>query len=310
MALDEPTANPQNGVQKNLVPPLDPELFQPSPEALDFLKQTASKDEQELRSRVQEAQEEAYAKFPYPCIRGYHHVALFMSLNTIYPRVLELGKSDPEAVLLDIGCCMGTDVRKAVYDGYPASQVVGCELVAEFLTLGHKLYRDEDTCNIRFIQGDIFALQLPSSLQPTTPPVTSISQSTSLGDLLGRAAAIYTGALFHLFDESAQYALALRLAMLARKDKPSIIFGRHQGLPQAGPIEDSFMKARYAHSPESWVKLWKDVFTSVRGEGFAKEHVLVQAELKQSNAGSSWQAINFAMRSQHGVLYWSVEISP
>ena len=47
----------------------------------------------------------AYAKYPYPCIRGFYHIALFMSANVMYPRVLELGKSDPSAILLDIGCC-------------------------------------------------------------------------------------------------------------------------------------------------------------------------------------------------------------
>ena len=162
-----------------------------------------------------------------------------MSLNRIYPRVLELGKSDPDALMLDIGCCMGTDVRKAAFDGYPASQIVGCDLLPDFLALGHKLYEDTETCPIRFIRGDVFALDLPSPLQAVTPTSSPIS---SLNDLLGRVAVVYTGALFHLFDESTQYSMALRLALLVRQDKPSILFGRHQGLPQAGLIDDHYAR--------------------------------------------------------------------
>ncbi|KZV63372.1 hypothetical protein PENSPDRAFT_669731 [Peniophora sp. CONT] len=306
MPSDAPTVNAPTGFAENLIPPLDPDLFRPSPEALPFLKKTISHDEEEIRARVQDVQKDA--KFPYPCFRGFHHVALFMSSNAAYQRVLELGRTDPEAVLLDIGCCMGTDVRKATYDGYPASQIVGCELIPEFLALGHKLYADEGTCPIRFIQCDVFALDLPSPIQPVKlPPTTSIAQVASLNDLIGRVAAIYTGALFHLFDESSQLALALRLAILIRSDKPSIIFGRHQGLPQAGLMEDKFMKSRYAHSPESWIALWKQVFGTVRGEEFAREKVVVKAELALSDMASTRQAINFAMRSNF--LYWSVEIS-
>ena len=48
-------------------------------------------------------------------------------------------------------CSVGTGVRKAVYDGYPGSQIVCYELIPEFLAFGHKLYADEHTTPIRFI---------------------------------------------------------------------------------------------------------------------------------------------------------------
>ena len=145
--------------------------------------------------------------------------------------------------LLTPCCSVGTDVRKAVYDGYPGSQIVGYELIPEFLALGHKLCADEHTAPIRFIQGDVFATDIPSAIQSVMPLSTPISQVSSLGDLLGRVAVIYTGALFHLFNESTQHAPALRLALLARKDKPTIIFGQHLGLAQAGVIDDGFAKS-------------------------------------------------------------------
>ncbi|KZV63374.1 hypothetical protein PENSPDRAFT_758008 [Peniophora sp. CONT] len=303
----EPVVKPQKEIPKDLITPLDPQLYSPTPEALAFLKKTITPDETELRARVEEVQKEAYAKYPYPCIRGFHHIALFMSDNAAYPRALEIGKSDPSAFLLDIGCCMGTDVRKAAFDGYPGTQIVGCELVPEFLSLGHKLYADADTTPIRFIQGDVFSVKLPSPLGPVSPTTTPLPQVGSLDDLLGRVAVIYTGALFHLFDESTQHALALRLALLARENKPVIIFGRHQGQAQAGLIDDNFAQERYAHSPETWVELWKQVFTTVRGEEFARDKVSVKVHLDEKGYGKS---ISIAGRTQYGVLYWSVEITP
>ena len=44
------------------------------------------------------------AKYPYPCILGFHHVALMMSGNPIYHAVLESGKGG-KTQFLDLGCC-------------------------------------------------------------------------------------------------------------------------------------------------------------------------------------------------------------
>ncbi|VDC07017.1 unnamed protein product [Peniophora sp. CBMAI 1063] len=307
--IQDPTINHQGDIPKDLRTPLDPNLYNPTPEALAFLKQVISLDENEVRSRVEAVQEEAYDIYPYPCIRGFRYVAHFMSANAAYSRAIELGKADPSAILLDIGCCMGTDVRKAAYDGFPASQIVGCELQSEFIRLGKKLYGDAENTPIRFIQGDALALKLPTSAQSITPSTTPVREVAALDDLLGRVAVVYAGALFHLFDESTQHALALRLALLARQDKPALIFGRHQGQTQAGPIKDNFAQTldRYAHSPETWVALWKQVFTTVRGEEFARDNVAIK--FKYDDAGFSSDS-NIAGRTEFGVLYWSVEITP
>lgn len=38
-------------------------------------------------------------------------------------------------------------------------------------------------------------------------------------------------------------------------------------------------RVRYGHSPESFKKLWQDVFRALEGEDFVREHVVVDAEL-------------------------------
>lgn len=126
---------------------------------------------------------------------------------------------------------MGTDVRKLVHDGYPASNVLGCDLRQEFIDYGYELYSDKDKCAIRFFANDIFELPYPTSN-------TRAGETLSLASLTGQLTHIYTGALFHLFDEPTQYALALRLTTLLKRDSGAIIFGRHQGLETEGLIDD------------------------------------------------------------------------
>ena len=138
---------------------------------------------------------------------------------------------------------MGTDVRKLVHDGYPASRVLGCDLRQEYIDLGYTLYRDQDSCPIRFIASNIFDLPLtpPHSIPgvaAASPGQVDLKSITELSQLYGALTHIYTGALFHLFDEETQYGLAVRLALLLKKTPGAVIFGRHQGLEKEAYIDD------------------------------------------------------------------------
>jgi len=287
-------------------PTLDPSLLVFTPGQLDFLQHAIAPSEEEIRSRVEMVQNEAYAKHPYPCIYRFHHVSLMMSENDIYSRVLELGKADSEALLLDIGCCMGTDVRKAVFDGFPGSQIIACDLLPEFIMLGHKLYGDKGASSVHFITGDVFSLPRPEAVATPIPrSTTPLSDISSLSDLAGRVSFVYAGAFFHLFDEPTQHGLALRLAQLIRRGKPAILFGRHQGLENAGLIDDNLGRTRYGHSPGSWGRLWISVFKTVFGTDFVPEQVKVNAELKPTDMTGK----TFLGRNVNHMLYWSVEVA-
>lgn len=293
-------------VNATLVPPLDPSLFTPTDTDLAFLRLWISEDDGEIRRRTLEIQKEAYEKYPYPCIRAFHHVSLMMKANPIYPVVLEAGKTG-NTVFLDIGCCMGADVRKLVSDSYPASNVLGCDRRLEFIDLGHKLFRDRDSCPIRFLTSDIFDLSVPSAFNETlrsvheAPPLIRVDQ---LSQLLGSLTHIYTGALFHLFDETTQYAIALRVAYLLKRESGTIVFGRHRDLECEGMIDDHLGRIRYGHSERSWPLLWKRVFAEVEDAEFAENRVKVQAKLDAPFD----QHIPGTTRKGH-MLVWSVQIT-
>lgn len=137
---------------------------------------------------------------------------------------------------------MGTDVRKLVYDGYPASNIIGCDLRPQYFDFGHELFGDAGRCPIQFFADNIFDLPgiaTPLDLAPDSEMnVPDLASVTNLSQLRGTLTHIYTGALFHLFDEETQYALAVRLALLLKRSPGAIVFGRHQGLAKAGAIDD------------------------------------------------------------------------
>ncbi len=142
---------------------------------------------------------------------------------------------------------VGTDVRKLVRDGYPASQVLGCDLRPEYIQLGHELFGDAATCPIRFFTSNVFDLPLPSESNADSMPAPPDPAAVSdLPQLRGALTHIYTGALFHLFDEETQDGLAVRLVALLKRRPGAVIFGRHAGLVQEGYIDDHL--GRYAIS--------------------------------------------------------------
>lgn len=219
---------------------------------------------------------------------------------------------------------MGTDVRKLVADGYPASNVLGCDLRQEFIEYGYKLFKDKDHCTIHFFASDIFEVPYPLPTDQASAVLVDVSNIKDLKQLYGRVDHFYTGALFHLFDQSTQYALALRVAQLLKCTPGAIAFGRHQGLEEEGYINDHLARyavaivydqstlrvlrtannrKRYGHSPKSWPLLWKKVFSEIKSPEFAENKVVVEAKLSGSFAPDIFRA--------HGptnMLYWSVKI--
>jgi hypothetical protein len=213
--------------------------------------------------------------YPYPCIRYFHFVSLRMCINPIYSSILEAGKKGG-TIFLDIGCCsttflfvslhdnhmgsiMGTDVRKLVYDGYPASSVLGSDLREAYIEAGYKLLRDSKSCGIHFFSSELF--DIPVNLASTSAEIL-LSQIKVLWQLANRVTHLYVGALFHLFDEATQYAIALRMAIVLKRDSGGVIFGRHQGLANEGLIEDHLARYDYQVLCSGDCRYWLSIDTT------------------------------------------------
>lgn len=144
---------------------------------------------------------------------------------------------------------MGTDLRKAVLDGWPASRADGADLFPEFIDTGYQLWSDRSSCRIKFIQGDIFTLSSPTPT-PTSNTTFDLQKISYLCDLAGRVKYLFTGSVFHLFGEEKQKEMALNLVSLLKREPGSIMFGRHTGAAVKGAVPTS--RVYVASSAELW----------------------------------------------------------
>eukprot|EP00741_Cyanophora_paradoxa_P014005 tig00020723_g13519.t1 len=167
--------------------------------------------DQFLNAVCAKVQQHACQRFgsAFRCIQEGRFVWPRMSMHPDYSRVLEELRKDttPPPLLLDVGCCTGTDLRKLVLDGVPASALVGIELDDRFLELGYELFQDRGNANApRFYAMDFLA---------TRPPA----------NLLGAASHVYAGSVLHLLSETAVEAFVFRARSALRPG--GVFFGRN-----------------------------------------------------------------------------------
>ncbi|KAF7367620.1 hypothetical protein MSAN_00825500 [Mycena sanguinolenta] len=267
--------------------PLDDSFYKEDRAA--FIKEeTGIHDPEALKQHIIAVQKKAYALERFPCIRCFAFAWERISDLPAYEEVFKLGRERDGAILLDIGCCCGADIRKVARDGWPIENLIASDLCADFWDVGHELFcSTPETFPVAFLPGD--ALD-PNFLQPFTPVASayqitdfppSLSSLTSLTPLRGHLSAIHVSSVFHLFSEVQQTQLAHSLAGLLSPLPGSLIFGCHIGADERKP--------RFCHSLESWVTLWEEIF----GQGGVK----VEVELTKNVA---------SMRNDVSWLVWSV----
>ncbi|RPD58188.1 hypothetical protein L226DRAFT_511314 [Lentinus tigrinus ALCF2SS1-7] len=268
--------------------PLSEELYPlnaGTPRELAFWKsQTGIQDEEGLKKHIIKVQAEAHALFPYGCIVIFAFLYFRIPRIPGYDQLLKLGRGRPDAILLDVGCCFGTDARKAASDGWPATNIVATDLQPEFWDLGHKLFcSNNETFPATFIPGDVLDpthLEVapvsydPAEVKTLAPTLSSLS---SLNPLRGHVSAIHAGAFLHLFSEEQQTQVMRAFASLLSPEPGSMILGSQSGAREKGTHvvvtgRNGATVSQFAHSPESWKEL-------VEGHIFKKGTVKVEAVL-------------------------------
>ncbi|KAG0705675.1 hypothetical protein DFH29DRAFT_996553 [Suillus ampliporus] len=274
--------------------PLDESLYCPEPEEIAFFKrQTNIQDEVALKTHIIDVQKEAYKVAPYACIRGFEFMHPNISKLHIYDRILKRGSEG--AILLDIGSCLGIDVRKAIDDGFPANNIIASDIEEAFSELGRKLFKSSsEPCY--FISGDVFD---PAFLSVTWPAssvpedvMPDIQTLRSLNNLRGRVGVIHISKVFQSFDEEKQLELARALGGLLSCEPGSVICGNHAIALEKGIVHLTVLGVDityFCHSVESWTTLWDGVV-------FEQGQVMVETRTSTVDVGG----IGFCL------LHWSV----
>ncbi|KAF7367628.1 Methyltransferase ausD [Mycena sanguinolenta] len=279
--------------------PLDDSFYRVHPHLLPTTPLTASQDDKvalvreetgiqdpaALKQHIIAVQKRAYAVKSFLCIRYFRFAWEQISDLPAYKEVLKLGRERDGALLLDIGCCCGADIRKVARDGWPTEKLIAIDLFADFWDVGHELFcSTPETFPVAFLPGDVLdptflkpVVPLISATQLTDSSLPSLASLTSLTPLNGHLSVIHVSSVFHLLSEPDQIQLAHSLAGLLSPLPGSLILGYHiaQETAGLGPLDLNRTDVRrmFCHSPESWVALWEGIF----GEGMVK----VEVELKK-----------------------------
>ncbi|GJJ06970.1 hypothetical protein Clacol_001168 [Clathrus columnatus] len=241
--------------------PLDPALYYLDPRLARLFKQsTGYRNEADLKAHILRIQADAYAMCPYPCIRLFSFTQLAVTEYPYYKSIIRQGRLDPNAILLEIGVGFGNDIRKMIYDGYPIEKVVVMDKNQKLWEIGHRLFCSTPrTFPVKFIRGDIFDQSVLSDYTSPSLSQPNIHSLDTLTPLKEHATTITLQMVFHLFDLKRQYLLAKRVASLLSSAPNSLIVGRQMG--DATPRTMMLGKSpHFIHNPESWERMWSDVF--------------------------------------------------
>jgi SAM-dependent methyltransferase len=142
------------------------------------------------------------------------------------------------AKYLDIGCCLGQDIRKLVMDGAPPENLYGAELHAPFIDVSYELFRDHGLA-ATFMEADAL----------------NISEDNPLYKLKGKVDFVHLGMVLHVFGRQNQRALLENCVSLLRPERGSMILGTAVGDlegHQAAP-------GHFLHSDETFKAMIKDI---------------------------------------------------
>ncbi|KAF2822198.1 hypothetical protein CC86DRAFT_373368 [Ophiobolus disseminans] len=226
--------------EPELLPWYKKELGELKPRTRELLETYSNIAPADVEPHVHRVRDEAFKVFPYPCVGNWGFLRLNVADSPVYKEVVERIKSGE--LYLDIGCCMGQDIRKLVSDGVPAENTFASDLKQEFWEIGYKLFLDKSILKTKFIQADVLA------------------SDSDLKQLDNKLNIVLAHSFFHLFDWDDQVKAAKRVVQLLKTEPGVMVFGRQGALVDAGSFEYANKEQRaYWHNVESWDKLWKQV---------------------------------------------------
>ena len=159
--------------------------------------------------------------------------------------------------LLDIGSCLGQDLRKCIFDGAPADRLFASDLFPEYENLAYDLWRDQD----RLLPSHFFA----EDILADNKTFTSGRLMTQLGP--GQVDIISITMFLHVFNYENQLKAATRILRLLSHKPGSIILGSQAGSIDFGeqtlkpPFHrsgDGTRRTVFRHNPASFERLWKE----------------------------------------------------
>ncbi|OGM47643.1 hypothetical protein ABOM_004312 [Aspergillus bombycis] len=174
----------------------------------------------------------------YPCFRMFWFLDFDLSRSPQYARVVELLKSG--ALFIDLGCGVGQDIRRLVYDGVPGQNLIGLDLYGGFVDLGFELFRDKQSLGASFL--------IQSFFHDTVP----------LQQLMGQISVINSGYFMHLWDWDAQIRIGRRMMELL-PTAGGLVTGVHFGSQRSGRWVPDGGNEMFLHDKDTLTAMWTEI---------------------------------------------------
>ena len=183
---------------------------------------------------------------PYPCIGQWGFVTPKLPRCPGYGTILQRVKA--EASLLDLGCCLGQDLRALAADGAPTTRLYGCDITSDFWELGYELFRDRHKFHATFYQESIFGFTKPEE-----------QRSPLFRELQGAVDVVYMGSVLHLWNWEDQLTALAAIIHLTRKGSMVLgcLIGKTGGKEVVSAWKDT-KNTRFMHNEETMHSIWRE----------------------------------------------------
>lgn len=232
----------------------------------NFFKDYSNLDKETLLNKAYDIYTKAMEVHSYRCIASFRFLTPRIVNNPFYNKIKNhwQGKS-----IVDIGCGMGTDLRRMNLDGAAQENLYGIDIENTFINLGFDLFNDKNTNIINFLTGNILDKMIIDQLH-----------------LRNKFDIIYSSAVIHLLNKEDIQKLIGNIFSLLKPE--GIFFGQTTGLSLSAEINDSSGKKRFLHSKESL----RDEFLT---QGFKKIEIEVREHETHGDHGTQTNSMKRKM---------------
>ncbi|KAL6719444.1 hypothetical protein ACLMJK_003684 [Lecanora helva] len=192
-----------------------------------------------LISEVVCQRDEAFAIRTYPCTGLGVWLCPYIYLSPAYQAILEKLKSGGS--IMDVGCFLGMDLRRLVYDGAPSDRMYAVDIVSHWDTSYH-LFNDEQKFEAKFIESDFLA-----------------SENADLDKILGKIDIISVSAVLHQWLWEKQVEAAKKLVQYSSGPRAMIVGYQIGNQRSRELIMNGTTVPVRRHDPVSFARMWDQV---------------------------------------------------
>ena len=145
--------------------------------------------------------------------------------------------------MLDVGCFVGGDFRRLVFDGAPSENMVGLD-IANHWEVGFELFRDREKFKGRFVEADLLSAE-------------TNEEPEELRALEGNAGIIHISQVLHQWDWDGQLAAIKKLIYFSKPG--ALVVGYQIGSAVGKEVQNPHAKylKQWRHDPASLARIWE-----------------------------------------------------